>query len=115
MNYMAIRAESDMNVRSKDFQIRRKEEHMVMKQRYTLTFSPYILFCCFFIYALSSPFATSNLYSREFNVAMKQLRKAKYQLEFIQKSVPELQNIMSDTQRELEAQKTRAKQQKGVV
>ena len=35
MNYMAIRAESDMNVRSKDFQIRRKEEHMVMKQRYT--------------------------------------------------------------------------------
>ena len=46
---------------------------------------------------------------------MKQLRKAKYQLEFVQKSVPELQNIMADTARELEAQKERAKQQKQVV
>ncbi len=34
MNYLAIRTESDIQVKSKDFQIRRKEEIMVMKQRY---------------------------------------------------------------------------------
>lgn len=46
---------------------------------------------------------------------MKQLRKAKFQLEFVQKSVPELQNILSETQRELEAQKFGSRRQKEVV
>lgn len=96
---MAIRTESDMNVKTKDFQIRRKEELMIMKQRYT---------------KWSRITGFNSLY-RETNVAMKALRKAKFQYEFVQKSVPELQNMLADIQRDLEGQKQKAKQQMEVV
>lgn len=46
---------------------------------------------------------------------MKQLRKAKFQLEVVQKSVPELQNVLAEIQRELESQKVKSKRQAEVV
>jgi hypothetical protein len=57
MNYMAIRAESDMTVRNRDFLVRRKEELMVMKQRYARGIKPsltYLVYFRFVLFILSS-------------------------------------------------------------